>query len=665
MAVQTSDKQKRKRESPTGDSTLLLVLRYVLVAVLNGLALILIYAFLAQGIYSLAVVIFGAAALSNIVSFTPGLAPLRWMVPGFVFIILLLIYPMVYTFYTSFTNYGDGHLLTKQETINRIETGRENKFVPEDALTYEWTLMVQEGTDDEYALWLARRAVDGSIETAFAPLDGPIIDDTGVNSMEAPEAYENYVQVPRTQFARSLPVVQNLIFGEGDDTAGIRTGREAGRPLENRLVYDAEQDAFIDQIDGTVYVANDEEGLFQAQTGSEVLQPGYRVNVGTFNYERFFSDPQLRGPLITIFIWTVVFALLSVLTTFTLGLFVALVMYDAFIPGKKIIQSLLIIPYAIPGVISILVWQGMLNFNYGIFNRWLGSFYLEPQRYEQTAIMQDGDEYGLYVWDNNEDGDVIALFAPDDGRVVNLGVVARDMDASEYTVSEYQSYTRVAEGSINEALNAVAADEIVIDGRQTYVFGQGRDTLTIFNENSDAVRAERPRWGIPWPWEAEGVNWLNERGWARAAIILVNLWLGYPYMMLICSGALTSIPSDIYEAAAVDGASPVQRFWQITLPLLLITVGPLLIASFVFNFNNFLLIEALTAGAPPFETSPTPAGYTDILISYVYRLAFGNNRGADYGYASAISILIFVLTVGITLVQFRFTRVWEEVGENV
>ncbi|HRF97749.1 MAG TPA: ABC transporter permease subunit, partial [Aggregatilineales bacterium] len=99
-------------------------------------------------------------------------------------------------------------------------------------------------------------------------------------------------------------------------------------------------------------------------------------------------------------------------------------------------------------------------------------------------------------------------------------------------------------------------------------------------------------------------------------VLLVNLWLGYPYMMLISSGALQSIPSEVYEAAAVDGANPQQRFWQITLPLLLVTLGPLLIGSFVYNFNNYMLIAALTGGNPPIPDSPVPAGYTDILISY-------------------------------------------------
>jgi ABC-type sugar transport system permease subunit len=136
-------------------------------------------------------------------------------------------------------------------------------------------------------------------------------------------------------------------------------------------------------------------------------------------------------------------------------------------------------------------------------------------------------------------------------------------------------------------------------------------------------------------------------------------------MMLICSGALQAIPSDIYEAAEVDGASIWQRFWGITLPLLLVAVGPLLIASFTFNFNNFTVIYAYNEGRPPIPGTPTPAGYTDILISYTFRLAFESGRGAEYGYAAAMTIVIFLIVASITLFQYRFMGQWEEVSENV
>jgi ABC-type sugar transport system permease subunit len=160
-------------------------------------------------------------------------------------------------------------------------------------------------------------------------------------------------------------------------------------------------------------------------------------------------------------------------------------------------------------------------------------------------------------------------------------------------------------------------------------------------------------------------DWFNVPTLARIAILTVNTWLGYPYWMLVTSGALQSIPSDIYEAAEVDGATGFQRFWRITLPLLLVSVGPLMIASFIFNFNNFNLIYVFINGGPPIPTATTTAGYTDIIISYVYNLAFASGRGVQYGYASAISVVLFILIAAMSLIQFRFTNMWEEVGENV
>jgi ABC-type sugar transport system permease subunit len=153
--------------------------------------------------------------------------------------------------------------------------------------------------------------------------------------------------------------------------------------------------------------------------------------------------------------------------------------------------------------------------------------------------------------------------------------------------------------------------------------------------------------------------------WAKIGILIINLWLGYPYMMLISSGALQSIPNEIYDAAAVDGANRWQSFWNITLPLLLVSVGPLLIASFVFNFNNFAVIYPFLEGRPPMAGTPTPAGHTDILISYTYRIAFEGGGGSDYAYAAAITIVIFFIVATLTLIQYQFTRRWEEVSESV
>ncbi len=116
----------------------------------------------------------------------------------------------------------------------------------------------------------------------------------------------------------------------------------------------------------------------------------------------------------------------------------------------------------------------------------------------------------------------------------------------------------------------------------------------------------------------------------------------------------------------MDGSTGWYSFRKITLPLLLVAVGPLLIASFVFNFNNFNLIYLFIGGGPPIVGASTQAGHTDILISYVYNLAFASGgRGVQYGLASAISIVIFAIVGAITLFQYRFTNMWEEVGEGV
>ena len=157
------------------------------------------------------------------------------------------------------------------------------------------------------------------------------------------------------------------------------------------------------------------------------------------------------------------------------------------------------------------------------------------------------------------------------------------------------------------------------------------------------------------------IRWMNDPFWARVGVLLVNVWLTYPYMMTISLGALQGIPYELYEAAMIDGAGKFRRFTGITFPLLMTVIAPLLVSSFAFSFNNFTIIYLITAGGPPIPGSTTPTGYTDILISYVYKLAFQAGTGQDFGLAAAISILIFFLVGGISYINFRFSGVFEEV----
>jgi len=156
------------------------------------------------------------------------------------------------------------------------------------------------------------------------------------------------------------------------------------------------------------------------------------------------------------------------------------------------------------------------------------------------------------------------------------------------------------------------------------------------------------------------INWFGTTASAMFAILLVQLWLGYNYMFLVCTGALQSISADLTEAAQVDGAKPSYAFRTITFPLLLVALAPLLIASFAFNFNNFNAIYLVSQGAP-FPPDNPQAGNTDILITYTYRLAFGG-AGAQYGLAAAISVFIFLIVAVISILSFRRTHALEEIN---
>ena len=156
--------------------------------------------------------------------------------------------------------------------------------------------------------------------------------------------------------------------------------------------------------------------------------------------------------------------------------------------------------------------------------------------------------------------------------------------------------------------------------------------------------------------------WLTDPWWARLAVLIVELWSVFPYMFLISTGAIQAIPGEILEAAEIDGASPLKSFTQIKLPLVVRTLGPLLVASTAMALNNFGAIYLLTGGGPTFSNSNGNAGATDILISYTYKLAFNSAGGNNYGLASALSILNFILVGLISIYGLRKMKTMEEIS---
>jgi arabinogalactan oligomer/maltooligosaccharide transport system permease protein len=156
------------------------------------------------------------------------------------------------------------------------------------------------------------------------------------------------------------------------------------------------------------------------------------------------------------------------------------------------------------------------------------------------------------------------------------------------------------------------------------------------------------------------VPWLTDPEWFRVSALLITLWLGFPYWMTATLGALSTISEDVYEAARIDGANFFQTLTGITLPLLRLPFIPLVLGSFAFNFNNFGLIYLMGA-QPAVEGRPSTAQAGDILITWAYKTAFQADGGMAYGLGGAISIIIFFLTVAISLINFRFTGALKEV----
>lgn len=497
-------------------------------AAIDAIAIWLVYQMFRDGIWQLGLVLGVTTVLLNLIFLREDLYPLRWISPGLALLLVMVLYPTLFSIYTAFTNYGDGHLLSKPLAIQQLEKLR---FLPEGAELYDYVAYVSpDGTD--YRLFLT--PPDGS--AGFIARPNEPLEAAGT---EPPESIDGYRQLARADLLREGHTARlvNFDFGADAQTFKVsdqRLGKAA--QFQQQYTFLPEEDAVRDNQTGELY--RPVQGTFTAADG-DTLVPGYQVVIGTRNFERLLTNPALRQPFLLVFAWTIAFAVLSVLTTFALGLLLAIAFDSADLPFQRLYRSLLLLPYAIPAFITVPIWVGLLNPQFGVL----------------TLALQD-------------------------------------------------------------------------------IFG-----VTI--------------------------PWFGHPHWAKVGILLVNLWLGFPYMFLICTGALQALPTDIYEAASIDGAGPLQKFRAITLPLLLITVGPLLVASFAFNFNNFVIIDLYNEGAPPMSGTPSPVGHTDILVTYTFRIAFSSGRGADLGYAAAITVAIFLILVVITFFQFRYTNMLEERSENV
>lgn len=181
----------------------------------------------------------------------------------------------------------------------------------------------------------------------------------------------------------------------------------------------------------------------------------------------------------------------------------------------------------------------------------------------------------------------------------------------------------------------------------------------ILNTNTGALNNILMQLGVI----EQGIRWLDDGIIAKFTIIIVNMWIGIPYTMLMCTGILMNIPEDLYESAKIDGASPYKMYMKITLPYMLFVTTPYLISTFVGNINNFNVIYLLSSGGPLFTNvngqmitiDVFGAGQTDLLITWLYKMSMGQVF-KDYGVSSVIGIVVFVIVAFFSLIFYSRSK---------
>jgi len=255
--------------------------------------------------------------------------------------------------------------------------------------------------------------------------------------------------------------------------------------------------------------------------------------VGFNTFRSIFTVDIWRSTFFDVLSWTIIWTLLASTLQVSIGIFLAVVANQKDLKFKRLIRTILVLPWAVPGFVTILVFAGLFNDSFGAIN---------------TSI------------------------------------------------------------------------------------------LAFFNVSP--------------------VPWMTNPTWTRVALLMMQGWLGFPYIFLVTTGVLQSIPDDLYEAADMDGASILKKFSQITLPLLLISIAPIIITQYTFNFNNFNIIYLFNAGGPAVPGST--AGGTDILVSWIYSLTMSSSQ---FALAAALTILLSIFVITIALWQFRRTKSFTE-GES-
>ncbi|MGY3902076.1 maltose ABC transporter permease MalF [Aeromonas lusitana] len=519
-----------------------------LVAILNGYAAVMMYA---SGEWVFALLDLVVVSVGLYVFMNKKTYAHRYIFPGVAGMVVFIIFPLAYTIGIAFTNYSGANLLSLEQARNfhlkKIykvaggefdftllggDKGQYQLLLQQDDQSFisqplhlqnnkARTLAVREGSASNEPVVVQLQPLNGEATDQAAPIRAIVDHRNHLNALDLvlPDGSVHLTMSSLRKFAAQKPLYTQLVDG-----AVLKSG-----------VMIKDSNLLRDNQSGELMLPNPDTGFYQyidadGQFVGKGISPGFVVSVGWKNFARIMTDPGIQGPFMQIFVWTVIFSACSVAFTLAIGMVMACLVQWEQLKGRGFYRVMLILPYAIPAFISILVFKGLFNQNFGEINLFLeAAFGIKPDWYTTPFL-------------------------------------------------------------------------------------------------------------------------------AKVMILIVNTWLGYPYMMILCMGLLKAIPEDLYEASAMDGAGPVQNFFKITVPLLMKPLTPLLIASFAFNFNNFVLIQLLTNGAPDIIGASTPAGTTDLLVNYTYRIAFQGSGGQDYGLASAIATAIFLIVGALALLNLKLSK---------
>lgn len=519
-----------------------------LVAILNGYAAVMMYA---SGEWVFALLDLVVVSVGLYVFMNKKTYAHRYIFPGVAGMVVFIIFPLAYTIGIAFTNYSGANLLSLEQARDyhlkksykvaggefdfTLLGGENNQFQlllqqdDQSFISQPITLLnnqartqaLREGKVQEGAEVVQLQPLGGEPAMQAAPIRAIVDHRNHLNALDLvlPDGSIHLTMSSLRKFAAQKPLYTRLVDG-----AVLKSGTMI---TDSNLLRDNQSGEWmLPNGDTGFYQYIDEQGQFVGKG----MAPGFVVGAGWKNFARIMTDPGIQGPFMQIFVWTVIFSASSVALTIAIGMVMACLVQWEQLKGRGFYRVMLILPYAIPAFISILVFKGLFNQNFGEINLFLeAAFGIKPDWYTTPFL-------------------------------------------------------------------------------------------------------------------------------AKIMILIVNTWLGYPYMMILCMGLLKAIPEDLYEASAMDGAGPVQNFFKITVPLLMKPLTPLLIASFAFNFNNFVLIQLLTNGAPDIIGASTPAGTTDLLVNYTYRIAFQGSGGQDYGLASAIATAIFLIVGALALLNLKLSK---------